>query len=310
LVVAIEQSRHTQAPSKNRPPTPIAFATRKQSTFPANGREGGARWTALQNNKPESISYAIALRQEVGLNPTSPSPDSVAQDRGAIRRLMLFFAIVYVVEGLGQTGGLIAQPLSYFLKQVHGWTPVQVAAFLTLFNLPWVIKPLYGVISDFVPLLGYRRKSYLLGANAMAAGAFLWAAQATQPSQLAFAILLTAYGMAISSTLCGALLVENGQRYGASGRFVNQQWLWFNIATTAASALACISHTTEHSSAFGSLVKASSSSWSNSGRFPGFLATPRGAAVSRRGFVNMKRRFLGRQAAWWISDACALQNSR
>src|SRR5436305_14264668 len=94
---------------------------------------------------------------------SAPQPD-----RSAMRRLMWFFAIVYVVEGLGQTGGLIAQPLSYFLKEVHGWTAVQVAGYLTLFNLPWVIKPLYGAVSDFVPLLGYRRKSYLILVNAAA----------------------------------------------------------------------------------------------------------------------------------------------
>src|SRR5467141_3200350 len=39
--------------------------------------------------------------------------------------------------------------------------------------------------------------------------------------------------MAISSTLSGAILVENGQRFGASDAFVNQQWLWFNIAALA-----------------------------------------------------------------------------
>ena len=133
---------------------------------------------------------------------------------------MLFFGIVYVVEGLGQTAGLIAQPLTYFLKEFHGWTPVQVTAFLTLFNLPWVIKPLYGAVSDFVPLFGYRRKTYLILANVLAIGAFLWVAQETDPGQLALALLLTAYAMAISSTLCGALLVENGQKFGASGRFV------------------------------------------------------------------------------------------
>ena len=49
-----------------------------------------------------------------------------------ISRLMLFFALVYIVEGLGQTGGLIARPLNYFLRQVYGWTPVQVTAALIL----------------------------------------------------------------------------------------------------------------------------------------------------------------------------------
>jgi predicted MFS family arabinose efflux permease len=43
--------------------------------------------------------------------------------------------------------------------------------------------------------------------------------------------------MAISSTLCGGILVENGQRLHESGTFVNQQWLWFNIAAMAAAVL-------------------------------------------------------------------------
>ena len=173
------------------------------------------------------------------MNDAPPSPRSAAPplERATLRRLMLFFGIVYVVEGLGQTGGLIAQPLTYFLKEHHGWTAIQVTAFLTLFNLPWVIKPVYGVVSDFVPLFGYRRKSYLLLANVLASGAFLWVATTTEPGQLALALLLTAYAMAISSTLCGGLLVENGQKFGASGRLVNQQWLWFNVAGMVAAIL-------------------------------------------------------------------------
>jgi predicted MFS family arabinose efflux permease len=146
---------------------------------------------------------------------------------------MLFFALVYVVEGVGQTGGLIAQPLNYYLKQTFGWTPVQVTAYLTILNLPWIIKPVYGIVSDFLPIFGYRRKAYLVLANAAGAGAYYWVTQITAPSQLVLVLLLTAYAMAISSTLCGAILVENGQRLGASDAFVNQQWLWFNIAALA-----------------------------------------------------------------------------
>ena len=146
---------------------------------------------------------------------------------------MLFFALVYVVEGIGQTGGLIAQPLSFFLKQTFGWTPVQVTAYLTVLNLPWIIKPVYGIVSDFLPIFGYRRKSYLVLANLAAAGAYCWVTQITTPSEIILALLLTAYGMAISSTICGAILVENGHKFGASDAFVNQQWLWFNIAAMA-----------------------------------------------------------------------------
>ena len=166
--------------------------------------------------------------------PPAPQPTSKpARENVVTTRLLIFFALVYVVEGAGQVSGLIAQPLTFYLKEALRWSPLQVTAYLAIFNFPWVIKPLYGAFSDFVPLFGYRRKAYLLAANAAAIAGFLWVSQLTEPSQLVWALQLTAYAMAISSTVCGAVLVENGQKLHESGRFVNQQWLWFNVAAMA-----------------------------------------------------------------------------
>ena len=50
----------------------------------------------------------------------SPPADARPSDRGLTTHLLVFFALVYVVEGVGQVGGLIAQPLSYYLKQALG----------------------------------------------------------------------------------------------------------------------------------------------------------------------------------------------
>ncbi len=158
-------------------------------------------------------------------------------ERPGLRRLMLFFAVVYLAEGICQSDGLIAQPLNYYLKQVHGWTAVQITAFLTVFNLPWLLKPLYGVVSDFLPLFGYHRKSWLLLANCGAAAAYLAVLTTGAPDMLLVLLLAAVYGMAIVSTLCGAVLVESGQKLSASSRFVNQQWLWFNIAAIGTSVL-------------------------------------------------------------------------
>ena len=104
----------------------------------------------------------------------SSYPAIVSEDKREISHLLVFFALVYLVEGLGQTDGLISQPLYYYLKEVYGWTPVQVTAFITVFNLPWIVKPVYGFISDFVPLFGYRRKSYLVIANVAAIAGYCW----------------------------------------------------------------------------------------------------------------------------------------
>jgi MFS family permease len=158
-------------------------------------------------------------------------------ERSAVKRLMVFFAAVYLAEGICQSDGLISQPLNFYLKQVHGWTAVQVTAFLTVFNLPWFFKPFYGIVSDFVPLFGYRRKSWMLAANGAAAAGYVAVMTTGAPDMILVLLLIAVYGMAIVSTLSGAILVEAGQKLQASSRFVNQQWLWFNVAAIATSLL-------------------------------------------------------------------------
>ena len=144
---------------------------------------------------------------------------------------MWFFAIVYAVEGIGQAkAGILGQPIVYYLKQVEHWDPVRISASLAALDIPWVIKPLWGAISDFVPLFGYRRRSWLVLANLTGIGAFSYVAMLGGGSGLISALVVTALAMAISSTLCGALLVETGHKHNGSAGFVNQQWLWFNIA--------------------------------------------------------------------------------
>lgn len=39
---------------------------------------------------------------------------------------------------------------------------LQVAVLTGVATIPWMIKPLYGFISDSIPLFGYRRRSYLV----------------------------------------------------------------------------------------------------------------------------------------------------
>ncbi len=152
-----------------------------------------------------------------------------------LRRLFIFIALLNLAEGLGQVGGIINQPLVYFLKSNLGFAPDQVTKYLALLIIPWIIKPLYGLISDYVPLLGYHRRPYLIAANALAVGAFIWMAGLTGATPILVALFITAFGMAASSTIAEAVLVENGNRLGTSGKFLNQQWLWYNLASVAAS---------------------------------------------------------------------------
>ncbi len=145
------------------------------------------------------------------------------------RRLAILFAIVYFAQGMS---ALPIQVIAISFKD-HGLEADDVAAFFLLASIPWFIKPLYGLISDFLPLFGQRRKSYLLLTSALACMAGLTAGFSTHYTYWELAILYTmmGLGLAYNDVLTDALMVENGKSHGLTGAFQSVQW----TAVTAAS---------------------------------------------------------------------------
>jgi folate/biopterin transporter len=76
-----------------------------------------------------------------------PTPDVVA------------IATIYFVEG---ALGLARLAQMFLLKDELHLGPAELSAMTGLFTLPWTIKPLYGFLSDAVPIFGSRRRSYLI----------------------------------------------------------------------------------------------------------------------------------------------------
>lgn len=147
-----------------------------------------------------------------------------------IKRLIFLFGLVYFAQGLAQASGLISQPLSFYMKTVLHFDEAQSTSYLAVLTIPWVIKPLYGLVSDFIPLFGYRRKSWLLGLNLISAGAFFWLTGLSNPELIVSALLFTAIGTAASDVIIDAMMVENGQKFNMVGRFQSVQWFWFYAA--------------------------------------------------------------------------------
>jgi MFS family permease len=160
---------------------------------------------------------------------TSVEESSIDQ-RQRIARLTFYFGLVYFCQGVSQIVCLLNQPVRYFLRKGHGYDADQIAYFMFVAQLPWVIKPLYGLISDFIPLFGYRRKSYLLLMNLLAAGAFLYVTGVTKPAHVLVALTLTGVGVAAADVIVDALMVEAGQETGRVRLFQGVQWLCINIA--------------------------------------------------------------------------------
>ena len=146
----------------------------------------------------------------------------------------IFFAALYFVQSVGDpTSGLVAQPVRSLLRS-WGESPAALGALMALLAVPWTIKPLFGLLSDFVPLFGSRRRNYLLLANGGAALSLLLLAFvpiAPGSLWLLFALLLpTTMAIALGDVIVDALMVEKGQPLGLTGRFQSIQWAAANAA--------------------------------------------------------------------------------
>lgn len=143
--------------------------------------------------------------------------------------LVSFFGLAYFMQHFGQFG-LIMQPLQFYFKETMGFNAEQTTAYLSVLTIPWMIKPLYGLISDFVPLFGYRRKSYLILLNTLSAVAFVCLMGMATPSSIVMVMVIASIGTAASDVIIDALMVELGNKTGQTKVFQSQQWLWYNVA--------------------------------------------------------------------------------
>ncbi|KAL9181351.1 hypothetical protein ACHAXT_010156 [Thalassiosira profunda] len=100
----------------------------------------------MQNDDAESDSDSNPLLKKIFLG-IDPTPDILA------------IATIYFVEG---ALGLARLAQTFLLKDDLHLGPAEMSATMGVLALPWTIKPLYGFLSDGFPILGYRRRSYLV----------------------------------------------------------------------------------------------------------------------------------------------------
>jgi hypothetical protein len=153
--------------------------------------------------------------------------------RSDVRRMAVLFGLVYFAQGICQVVLLLSQPIKRYLRDSAGYTADQIAHFFVIVMIPWMIKPVYGLLSDFVPIGGYRRKSYLLLMNLAAAGAFALATGVRDPQRLMVLMFVTAVGVACSDVVIDALMVETGQRTGRVKLFQGIQWTCISLSGIA-----------------------------------------------------------------------------
>ncbi|MEK0180872.1 folate/biopterin family MFS transporter [Microcoleus anatoxicus] len=123
---------------------------------------------------------------------------------------LIAILLIYFVQGIL---GLARLAVSFFLKDELDMSPAEVSAMLGVVALPWMIKPLFGFMSDGLPIFGYRRRPYIVLSGLL--GTSAWVALATivqTPLAATGAIALSALSLAVSDVIADSLVVERARK--------------------------------------------------------------------------------------------------
>jgi folate/biopterin transporter len=132
--------------------------------------------------------------------------------------------VVYFVQGAISLARLA---VSFFLKDQLGLSPAEVAALTGITVIPWTVKPLYGWISDSLPIARYRRRPYLIVSGLLSCGSWLaMALWVSTPLMATVAVLVGSLGVAIGDVIVDSLVVERSRSQDWAGTGSLQSLTW------------------------------------------------------------------------------------
>ncbi len=137
---------------------------------------------------------------------------------------LIAILLVYFVQGIV---GLARLAVSFFLKDELGLTPAEVSALLGIVALPWMVKPLFGFVSDGLPIFGYRRRPYLILSGLLGVASWLILATLVHTAWAAtLAITLGSLSVAVSDVIVDSLVVERARGESVSRAGALQSLCW------------------------------------------------------------------------------------
>ena len=116
---------------------------------------------------------------------------------------------IMFVEGMG---GIASLAISYYFKDDMKVDPATLSTIQSIAAFPWCLKPVFGFISDGFPILGFRRKPYIMiGGLVGALSWFLFAGAVNSVWGGFVCMLFTNIGIAMANVIAEALIVERSR---------------------------------------------------------------------------------------------------
>ncbi|MBW2634603.1 MAG: hypothetical protein JRE14_10875 [Deltaproteobacteria bacterium] len=164
------------------------------------------------------------------------SQKTAAQNSRRLSHLRWTIGMPYFVQG---TKNLTEIPILFFIKFQLGMDDAGGQLFDALKSIGWMMKPIWGYISDRFALFGYHRKSWYVLMACLAVvfwfmAAILYYLGITIPLIYFIVFNLTFTTYAFVDVVTDAIMVTEGQRLKRVGSFVNFQWLILSISNAGA----------------------------------------------------------------------------
>jgi len=150
----------------------------------------------MLNDSPTLPKFKDLLTQKILLG-NEPSAELIA------------ILTIYFVQGILTLSRLA---VSFFLKDELLLGPVQMSTIMGICTIPWMIKPLYGFISDSLPIFGYHRKPYIVMSGILGCAAWGCLGTVAHTSTTAtIMIVLSSVSVAISDVIVDSIVVERAR---------------------------------------------------------------------------------------------------
>jgi len=117
--------------------------------------------------------------------------------------------------------------MRYWLMKDVQVSPAQMGAILGVTSIPWCLKPIYGFISDSYPLMGLRRRPYMVIMSYMAC--FMWIILPFVPHDefiITFVMTLSSFSFCFMDVMADSLLVEVARNEKEEEKGIVQSWAW------------------------------------------------------------------------------------
>ncbi len=161
--------------------------------------------SSIFSKAKESIAQKLLFGNE-------PNPELIA------------ILLIYFVQGIL---GLARLAVSFFLKDELGLTPAEVSALMGIATLPWIVKPLFGFISDGLPILGYRRRPYIILSGLLGAASWIGLSTIVNTAWAAtLAMILSSLSVAFSDVIADSIVVEKAKSESLSNAGSLQSVSW------------------------------------------------------------------------------------